>query len=207
MYDTAPLELLGLAKKWRKLARLQNEVADLQARYQEAQQEAHVLAGGIQAAREQDLEAEVRATRAGKEAPTPHHEREAKAKLEGAERNRDVLERAVASATQDLAAFKAKHAAELYADIVAARQSVAARLSEPALQLLRDFDLYMELGYVEKNHAPPPPPADELAPGGNSFTVLGQLTTQRTSGPERGTVESVLRYLASLAQPGADDAA
>jgi chromosome segregation ATPase len=110
--DNLDLNTLGLAKKWPKLDLLQSEVADLQKRLSSDENQVRQLEGALAGARAKELDAA--AVRKGKEVPHGTHEDSAKRSLEAAQRDRDVLAKAVESAQADLAAFRAAHQSALY---------------------------------------------------------------------------------------------
>ena len=102
------LKALDLEKKWPKLARLQDEVRDLERHRLEAESKVAQIRAGIPGAREQDLNAAAKAIRSGAKSPTTSNEEEAKGRLAVAERNRDVMARAVEAAQSDVSQLPPK---------------------------------------------------------------------------------------------------
>lgn len=210
MAESIPLKTLGLEKRWPRLSELGDEVAGLEKRLQESAAEVQRLQGQIGPAREKDLDLEAKALRADKKPPAPRHEPEIKGKLQGAERDRDVLARALESARADLGAFLERHRAELFEDIAAARGEIASRIAESARAALVAFAKHEDLHYVLKRLRPPVPENRENEPARSTTAFLGFGTTQQASGPARGEVEQILAYLVSLQAgegAGAHDAA
>ncbi len=200
-FDTVPLERFGLEKKWKRLATLQNEAQDLIGRYQEAAQKVAELEQGRQAARDRDLDAHAAALRTGGEIPEPEHEAALDKELAGAVRTRDALQRAVEGAIADVTAYRLEHAAKLQADIEAALSTKAQELARHAREAAA---LYAEFedGKLEARRLIPPQGAPEnTGEPQNSSVLIGPMSTRTLSGPNRGDVEAVLSYLASLGQP------
>ena len=204
------LNKYGIAERWPRLRRLEEEVAELERRRGEAEGEVAAARNAIQAARERDAEAAGKAARAGKALPKPEHEARAQAALEDAERNLEAYQRAVVEAQGDLAAFIARHRAELHADTLSALRDKAQRLGELMREAAPLYATIADSRYDLKTLAPPTPP-DENAPAvRNSFELIGVLSTHG-GGPNRGDVEQTFAHLASLeaqfVEPGADNAA
>jgi hypothetical protein len=200
-FEAVSLERFGLERKWRKLATLQNEVAGLIQRYQEAAQKVAELEQGRQSARDRDLDAHAQAIRAGEEAPEPAHEAALDDELVVAVRTRDALQRATEGAVADVTAYRLEHAAKLQADIEAALSTKAqelARHAQEAAALYAEF----EDGKLEAKRLIPPQGAPEnVGEPQNSSVLIGPMSTRTLAGPNRGDVEAVLSYLASLGQP------
>src|SRR5215210_6982118 len=126
------LHALGLAAKWPKLAKLQQDRAQFQQRHQKAAAQVGVLTAHISRARNADIDASSKAVRQGRKPPEPTHEPAAKRDLESAVRERAVLARTVQAVEEEYGEFLARHQAQLYADVARAREGVAAKLAEHA---------------------------------------------------------------------------
>lgn len=195
--DVFPLDRFGLAEGYPKLAKLQLEVAELDARRLEAERGLQALRQAVAAAREKDSEAAGSALRAGRDMPRPRHEAEAKKEVEGAERTCAALEKATSAAAQDLAREQSKHSAALARDLTRARGEAAKRVSEQASSLLADLALFHATADTAKKFAPGSLASlDENAPARDIFMVS---QASRPQGPQRGDIEQVLAYLAGLA--------
>ncbi len=202
--DAFPLERFGLAEDYPKLAKLQREVRDLDARRLEAEHNLVALRQGVGVAQRKDAEAGAHAIRAGKDTPPPKHEAAARAQVEEGERRLAALSGAVSSAAEELTAAQREHSQDLAGDLDRARTEAARRVSEQAAKLLRDFGLFHDTADVAKRFAPPAPPPDENAPARNIFMVArgGMANT----GPQRGDVETVLGHLVGFASPAGQEA-
>jgi hypothetical protein len=194
------LDRYGIADKWPRLRKKQEEVANLERRRGEAEQE--VLAGrdAIPAAQERDAEAAAKAIRAGKSVPEPGHEVKARAQLEAAERTAAAFTKAAADAQSELDAFIAGHRDELRAAMVAALNANDQAIAYHAQEAQRRYAFREDARYDLKAFAPPPSPPDENAPAQKLSTSVIAIGTQRSVGPARGEVEQMLAYLASLAE-------
>jgi hypothetical protein len=192
------LKALGLEQRWPRLGQLQGEVHDLERQVQKANVEVQQLESELVGARNQDLADEARAIRSGKKPPTSTEEPKAQKRLDAAKCNRDVLSKALEDAQSDLAVLRAKHQAQLYQDVLEARQKIAATVAEHAAQALQGFSRYSDLHYLLRDLTPPPPPPDENRPAQRS-TIVPSVQTTRSVGPDRGHVEQTLQYLVSLA--------
>ena len=87
----------------------------------------------------EDLTPDAKARRAGKEPPKDKSE-QAKKRLESARRERDILRKALEDAQADYARLLAERRAELYADVLEARQAIAREAAEGARKALAAFD-------------------------------------------------------------------
>jgi hypothetical protein len=204
---TIPLKQLGLQEKWPGLAALQDEIADLTRQLSKAEAQVNQHRAEVEAARASDLDAEAAAVRSGKAAPKPI-EPQAQKKLEAAERERDVLRRAVEGAQTDLGALRQKYQGELYDDVVAARQEIARSLAGHAANALAYFSRWSDMHYTVKALTPAPAAPDENRPA-ERLTIVPTAQVVTSPGPDRGRVEALLRYLVSLApkEEEAEDAA
>jgi hypothetical protein len=204
------LKALGLEKKWPRLATLQAEIADLEKHTRQAEMEVDARRAAIQPAREQDLDAAAKAVRSGAKSPKTSNEDEARGRLQVAERNHAVMTRALENARTDYGAYLQKHRAPLFADVAQQRQEIAREAATAARVALAAYSRFEDLHYVLKGLEPPVVAADHNAPAQRLTTsVLGIKTTGPT-GPDRGQVEQMLAYVASLGQDateGDDDAA
>lgn len=194
--DINQLLQLGLAERWPKLKKHLEEVASFEKQRQQAEAKVGQLRAGIPQAREKDLDAEAQAARAGKGIPKPKHEPKLRGELDKAEREAVVMARAAAGASADLAAFMAKHQQALFEDVLQARREIAAEAAQAARVALQAFGAWHALGYTLKDLAPPPE-APEVGPAKNTNAFIG-IHTRQSAGPDRGTVEQMLSYVASL---------
>jgi hypothetical protein len=194
------LKALGLEKRWPRLAELLREVASFEEKSRKANVEVQQLQAELGSARERDLNLEAQAARAGEKVPEPEHEPEVQKKLERASRDAVVMQRALEAAQTDLGAFRAKHQAALYDDVVARGQEMAAKVAKAAQAALVEYGHYEDLYYVVRDLTPPPAP-DENRPAERVTTVYGpRPLTTGSSGPARGHVEQTLQYLIGLAE-------
>jgi len=205
--EVVPLEQHGLAKKWAKLDRLQREVASLEERRQQAERDVLSLRGGIDAASAKDAEAASRAIRAGKDVPTPKHEKDALAAVEGAERTASYLYAAVSGAAQDLHAHTTKHRSELLADLAQSREELAAELAALSPEVASKYRKLLEVEALAKRLAPPVAQEENHGEPQDTTVLIGPMSTRTTAGPNRGEVEAALAYLASLAPTGSERSA
>ncbi len=190
-------------QRWPRLRELEEEVAELTRRHQDAQAEAQGLENQLETARRADLDREAKAVRSGKNPPKPKHEPPIQSKLDTARRNAEVYRRALEAAQSDLGAFRAEHSGALFADLEHFRGEIARDFAKHAQRAMQGFGRYSDLAYLLKNLEPP---VDD--PGPRFFPVIGVHTTK--SGPDRGEIEQVLSYLIGLApaeEGGASDAA
>lgn len=195
------LRSLGLEQKYPRLTRLTTEVADLEQRLHKARAAQNLAQNRLPAARERDILAEAKAMRGGKRMPAPEEEPRVRAELEEAERQADRLAVALQSAREEHGEHLAAAQSDLYHDVRRARGAIAREGAEGAQVAQRAFARYSDLTYQLKALAPAEV-LDENAPAQrltNSFG--GVITTARHAGPDRGTVEGVLSYIASLAPP------
>jgi hypothetical protein len=113
------------------------------------------------------------------------------------------MARALQSAQEDLSNFLARHQAELYQDVLEARHKIAKELSKDAQAALSGFARWADLYYPLRDLTPAAPVQEGAEAQKLTQTIVGIQTT-RSSGPDRGEVESLLQYLIGL---GGDDAA
>jgi hypothetical protein len=196
--EAVPLVAYGLAAKYPKLAKLQDEVFGLEKRRIAGEVAMTMARNSIGQAKERDAEAAARALRNGKEMPPPKHEEEAKAALEGAERTLAALTKATADAAQELEAFKAKHRASLLADYMAARRENAAEMARLAPELSSRYGRDFALADIVKKLTPPPEAVESFDAPRNTTSVIGIQTMETVAGVPRGTVEQVLGHLGGL---------
>jgi hypothetical protein len=197
------LNRYGLADKWPKLRAMQEEIASLEYHKGKAEGEVAAAQGAISAAQERDAEAAAKAIRAGKDVPKATHEAKALGALEDAERTLAAYRKALADVESDLARFVAEHRDALRAAMVEALNENDRELAHHAREAARRYAFREDAKYDLKQFAPPLAPPDENAPAQRLSTTVIGVTTQRASGPNRGDVEAMLAYLASLglAQP------
>jgi hypothetical protein len=195
--DAFPLERFGLAEKYPKLAALQREVSQLDARRLEAERELVALRQGVVAAKSKDADEGALAVRAGKGLPKPKHEVAAQAKYGGAERTLEALQKATSAAAQDLTEAQREHSAALSRDLAGARAEAAKRVAGQATTLFKDYGLFLDSEDVAKRFAPPAPVPDESAPAQDTTFIIN-APRATPAGPQRGDVEAVLSHLASL---------
>jgi len=204
-YEPVALDALGL--NWPKLAARQDEVRSLIEQHAEASEAVASLEAGRGAAKEKDLDGAATALRAGAEVPEPKAEPALEKKLAGARRTLEAYERATSGAISELEAFKREYAEGLEADAARSLGVLRRKLSDNAR---KTANLYAETDRaaqsVKKLAPPAPPPAETGPPGSGQAarqTVLAPqfvaTTSQRSAGPDRGTVERVLSYLSALA--------
>jgi len=204
LFDPIPLDALKLS--WPELAGRQNEARHLIEQHAQASQAVTALEAGRPASKEQDLDAGAAALRAGKEVPPPKAEPALERKLVGARRTREAYERAASSAIEELEAFKRKNASSLEADAARSLEVMRRTLAEAAR---KTTGLYAEAEAAAasvKKLAPPVAPPEETGPPGSGQAARSTVfasqfvatTSQRSAGPDRGTVERVLSHLAGL---------
>jgi chromosome segregation ATPase len=190
------LKRYGIADKWPKLAKLQQEVASLERERDKAQGEVMATSNAIAAAKAKDTEAASIAVRAGKAIPSPKHEAQARAALEDAQRTWDAYAKAAEGARVDLATTTAKHRGEIRAAVIDALRENDQALAQHAREAARRYAFREDAQYDLKELTPPTPPDENAAAQRNSFELIGQFTTSNT--PARGDVEGMLGYLAGL---------
>jgi hypothetical protein len=195
-----PLGRLGLMEKWPKLGKLQDEVASLDKRRQEAESAVVAAKDAVPRAKELDATSVAKALRSGKAMPEAKAEAKAQAALDSAERTLAAFTKATADAAQDLEQFKAKHRDELLADLTASRRENASEMARLAPELSSRYARDFELADLIKKLAPPATPAESDLPARSTTTFIGVESMQTVAGVPRGTVEQVLTHLASLEQ-------
>jgi hypothetical protein len=205
--EVVPLEQHGLVKKWAKLDRLQQEVASLEERRQQAERDVVSLRQAIDAARAKDAEAASRAIRAGKDVPAPKHEKDAVAAVEGAERTSSYLYAAVSDAAQDLHAYTTKHRSELLSDLAQAREELAAALAALCPEIALKYRKLLEVEALAKRLGPPVAHEENHGEPEDTAVFIGPMTIRTISGPSPGDIEAALSYLASLAPTGSEKSA
>lgn len=97
-----------------------------------------------------------------------------------------------------MTAYRLEHAAKLQADIAAALSTKAQELARHAREAAA---LYAEFedGKLEAKRLIPPQGAPEnTREPQDSSVLIGPMNTRTITGPNRGDVEAVLSYLASL---------
>jgi hypothetical protein len=197
-YEPIALDALHLA--WPRLQAAQAEVKHLIERHAEASEAVATLESGRQAAKELDLDAGATALRAGAGVPPPKAEPALERKVEGAIRTRAAYERAVSAAISELEGFKRKNASSLEADAARSLEVMRRKLSDSARETT---GLYAEAeaaaASVKKLAVPAPPPPESTAAGQDTsyFPQFVATTSQRSAGPDRGTIERVLNHLTS----------
>src|SRR5829696_8665150 len=157
-----PLKSLGLAQKWPELHKLQTEISDLEKRLHRARGAVSQAQGQLGPARERDLTEAGKAIRSGKAVPEPEHEPKVKAELEAADRTAEQVSRALQAAREDLGAYLAVHQAELYRDVLGARDAVAREAAEAAEVTRRAYSRYEDLARTVRDLTPAEQP-DENA--------------------------------------------
>ena len=196
LFTPVPLDALGL--NWPRLAAAQAEVKHLIGQHAEASEAVASLEAKRGAAREKDLDDAATAIRAGSGAPPPKAEPALVRKIEGAVRTRDAFGRAVSNAIEELESFKRLHADSLQADAARSLGVLRNKLAENAR---RTAALYAEseaaAASVKKLALPAPPPPESTAAGQDTvYAPQFVARTSRSAGPERGTINLVLSYLA-----------
>ena len=194
----------------RRLAELNKQVASLQQRQAEQQSTVEQLRRELEQAREQDLNAEAKALQA-----KPGAERKPKARapeveraLQAAERDLEIVGRALALAQSDRAQYLSQHHQELGRKLQEARGARAREVSELAAPLLEALRSFYAVDDDERILAPyTTQPAEENHGEPQSTTVVyGPFTTQnvlgsapeRIAGLMRGQMEGVLGALVAL---------
>ena len=195
------LRKYDLESKWPKLTALMREVSDLERRRTEVEGQVMAARNAIPAARDKDAEAASVAIRSGKAMPQPKHEAEALAALEGAERTLTALAKAVQSAQADLNNYLGQHREAIHAALVEAARKSDERLAQHAREAARLYAFREDAQYDLKALAPPPAPPDENAPAQRLSTTVIGIKTMKSAAPNRGDVEQLLGYLATLEAP------
>jgi hypothetical protein len=201
------LRKYGIADEFPRLAKLQAEIRDLELAREKAQSAVMAATNAIPVAQQRDAEAAAKAIRAGRNVPDAKHERRAASALEDTQRNLAAYTRAAGDAQADMGAFIAKHRASLRAAMVEAVNENAQQLAHHARKAAELYAFAEDSKYDLKQLAPPPPPVDENAPAQRLSTTVIGVTTHRAAGPNRGDVEQMLTYLASLAPEEQESAA
>ncbi len=192
------LHALNLQSKWPRLAKLLQDRAGFQRRYQKASAQVQTLTAHVPRARAADLDAEAAAVRLGRKPPESTHEADAKRDLERAIRERDVLARTVQAVEEEYGNYLAQHQSALFGDVLQARHAVALGLAEHARAALSDYARWADLAKTVKDLTPSVP-VDENAPSQRLTTAFIGVHAAQPSGISRGTVEQVLGYLSDLA--------
>lgn len=194
------LERYGLSDEWPALAKLQAEVADLERRRGEAEGRVQAARQALHDARDKDAQLAGAAIRAGRSVPEPKHAQKAQQQLEAAERVVLGYQRALESAQTDLAAFMAEHSEEIQRSVMQALRSDSQRLRELMSEAAPIFGRLMDSKYDLRALTPPTPPAEPSGPGRDTTDFGGVITRANAYAEphQRGDVEAVLGYLASL---------
>jgi hypothetical protein len=203
VFEEVPLDALNLS--WPKLAASQAEVRHLISEHAEAAREATALEAGREGAREQDLDAAAAAIRAGSGAPPPKALPALERKIEGAIRTREGVSRAVSNAIEDLEVFKRKHASELESDAARSLGVLRSKLAEKAKHTAALYREAESAATSVNKLSPPAGPPEETGPPGSGQAARSTVfaaqfvatTSQRSAGPDRGTIERVLSHLSS----------
>jgi hypothetical protein len=187
------------------LAQLQQVVTNLEQETHEAEGRVAQLHLEAQSAHEDDLNREATALNAGRRAPRPT-EPDVRAKLEGAQRRLEVLQRRLALAQSDVARYISSHSDELVELVQKAKASKAREVSELAAPLAKalgefqqpDLDLRALQPYLEL------PAQENTGEPESSITVLGPLTTRSAFGEKIadqtiGQVQNIVTELVGLA--------
>ena len=198
-YDRLPLQQYDLAQRWRALAEREDKLAELDRDRQRAERAVRMAEEAIRHATEQDAEAASAAILAGKPVGKPTHQAKAEAEHAEAVRMREAYTRAVQRAAEELYGYRAEHAAELYADFVAARRENAAQMARLAPELASRYAQDFALADVVRKLTPPEPAREDSDPPRNTTTVIAPVATLQTvAGVPRGSVEQVLSHLGGL---------
>ncbi len=197
MLDLVPLRDLGLAARWPKLAKLQDELVGLEQHRQRAEEQASLLQNGLPSARERDLAAAAEAIRAGGDLPGSTHEESIVAELERARRDAVVYARAVSAAQSDIGALRAKYQEELFRDVAGERQKIAKRMSDAARIAASEYARYADLERLVTT-LEPVAEVEETDQPARSVTHILFATGRQAH--ERGEIEGTLAYLAGLGE-------
>jgi hypothetical protein len=192
------LRKYGLEDKFPKLAKLQEEVQDLERCRGEAERDVMTARHAVEAAKEQDAEAAAKALRSGKAMPKASREEKAKAELEAAERTLSAYAKALEGAQSDLGHYMNARRAEIRASILDALHDKAAQLRVHATAAAQLYAAIEDSRYTLRDLAPPA--VAEYSGEAQPLTVaiVGAVQTTKSAGPARGDVEGILRYLATL---------
>lgn len=204
-FEAVPLERFGLASRWKKLAAVQGEAAEMIRRYKAAERDVATLEAGRVEARDKDLRAAAVAVRAGKEAPPAAAEADLDRDLSAAIRQRDILERAASDAIEEAHALRAKHAPALSADI---REALGKKAAELADHARRAAALYAEVEDGKQTASrliPAPPPVESNAPAQDTQVFINGPAMSTMRGPARGEIEAALSYIASMEAAFSDE--
>lgn len=192
------LRSLGLEKRWPKLAKHLQEIAGLEVRVRESESQVAQMRAALPHAEQKDLDTAAAAIRNGEELPRATNTDSAKRQLDDAERTYTIMERALVSAQADLSAFMADHQGALYQDVAQARAEIGSKAAEAAEEALSAYGRYEDLKYLVRSLQPPPPQPDHNQPAQRLTQVVANMATTRSSGPDRGTVESTLQHIIAL---------
>jgi len=120
--------------------------------------------------------------------------------------NQAAFERAASSAISELEAFKRKHAGPLEADAARSLGVLRSKVSDNARKTASLYAAAETAAQSVKKLSPPVSAPAETGPPGSGeadrSTVIAPFvatTSQRSAGPDRGTVERVLSHLSGLA--------
>ena len=185
-----------------ELQRLETAVADLERKHAEAQARVQALAHRTAQAREDDLNREAAALNAGRKVPKAT-ESPLREQLEGAQRDLEVLSRRLTLANSERALYISEHHAEILAMLEAAHAAEGERVAAAASEALEALLAYHAAEDAARNlQRLHPAPVAENTGGPESVAVVwGSMTTRNMGGPQRGTLEGTLRYLAGLGAP------
>jgi chromosome segregation ATPase len=182
------------------LRQLEQRVASLERERGQVEAEAHRLRMQVQQAREHDLNAEALALNAGKK-PAEPTEPVLRAQLEDAERRVEVLQRRLQLAQSATATYVAEHRDELREALIAALGARAHELAEHARAAAQLFGEIMDNQRPLRRELAPPTPVEEATGTGQNTVDFGGIVSRANVYGEphqRGDVEAVLGYLASL---------
>lgn len=189
---------------------LQAQIDSLEARSMEQQATVQRLRRALEQARESDLNGEAAALASGSDKPKPKAPT-IERRLDAAQHDAAVYERALTMAKNDLSRYYAAHVAELMGKLAQAKAERArevAELAGPLLAALRGFYATDDDAKTLRPYLAPPeetgPPGSE--PGQKITTVYGgaPMTTQnvfgadRIAGLARGELEQVVAALTNL---------
>lgn len=198
-----PLEQLGLQKKWPRLAKLQEEVADLAHQAESAHAEVQRLEAALSVARNEDVAAQAQALRGGKAAPKSSREDKANRELEAARRDAAVFQRAAEDAQTELAEYRGKHGTALYHDVVQAVQGLLRQGAEHIKVAAPFYSQAWDAKYFLKDLAPAPT-IDETTAARSGAIVIG-IQTRAQLGRSRGEYEQMLQELVDQAPPDEEE--
>jgi hypothetical protein len=188
-----------------RLKALQERVSSLEQERAEAEVKAGQLRVQVRDAAAADIAAEAKAHLLGKKPPKPTKP-ELEVQLAAAQRKVEVVNGALGLAQGELSQHIANHHQEIYERLLEAERREAAAVSASARQLLADLGRLWRVGEDAKKLRPyRQVPHDENAPAQRlSTTVVGPMTMHSDGAPQRGDVERVLSYYASLADETGD---